>query len=58
MPHVATQTRKSLRKTWYRIQKDIEELRRLKNIRHVDKWKKHKDQERKQAKKTQARQNR
>ena len=30
MPHVATQTRKFLRKTWYRIQKDIEELRRLK----------------------------
>ena len=51
MPHVATQTRKFLRKSWYRIQKDIEELRRLKNIRHVDKWKKKKDQERKQAKK-------
>ena len=40
MPHVATQTRKFLRKSWYRIQKDIEELRRLKNISKVDKWKK------------------
>ena len=54
MPHVATQTRKFLRKTWYRIQKDIEELRRLKNIRHVDKWKKKKAREREQAKKTSA----
>ena len=51
MPHVATQTRKFLRKTWSRIQKDIEELRRLKNMRNVDKWKKTKHQERKQAKK-------
>ena len=51
MPHVATQTRK----TWYRIQKDIEELRRLKNIRKADKWQKEKARGRKQAnKKTQA----
>ena len=51
MPHVATQTRL----TWYRIQKDIEELRRLKKFRYERLRRKVKAREGKQAKtKTQA----